>query len=66
MKLVLKTRDASDKDYMYEVHKEGCAHLKFNKAQVFVTDKYKTAEDFIKVDMGTDIERKEYRIIPCA
>lgn len=65
MKLALKTRDAGDKDYMYEVHKDGCTHLRFNKLQVFVSDKYETAEDFIKSDMETDIPREEYKIMPC-
>ena len=65
MKLAIKTRDTADKGYMYEIHKAGCAHLKFNKAQVWITDKYNTASELLKADMGIDNLPEDYKIMPC-
>ena len=65
MKLAIKTRDNVREDYLYEVHKSPCAHLRRDSLQAFVSDKYENAEDFIKADMENDIARKDYRIMPC-
>lgn len=60
-----------DRDYLYEVHKSGCAHLKFQKMNVWETDRYETPEELIEADMvdiqqiGGVNERQNYRIMPC-
>ena len=66
MKLSIKTRDNAREDYLYEVHKFPCSHLTHETTQIFVSEKYKNAEDFIKADMENDGNRKNYRIMPCA
>lgn len=65
MELVLKTRDAWDKDYLFEVHKDGCTHLRFEKMSVYKTDKYATPQELITADAGTDNSLDMYKIMPC-
>lgn len=65
MKLALKTRDNIAEDYLYEVHRAGCTHLRRESNQVFVSDKYHTPEEFIRADMGNDVPRESYIIMPC-
>lgn len=65
MELSLKSKDT----WGYEVHRAGCSHLKKNAMQVFTTNKYETAEDFITADRKDDFEdeipREDYEIMPC-
>ena len=67
----MKTRNAIDKNYLYEIHRAGCAHLKFNKMNVWETEKYVTPEEMIEADIkdieqiGGENARDNYRIMPC-
>lgn len=65
MKLALKTRDNLQEEYLYEIHSFGCSHTRKEAGQVFVSEKYETPEEFIIADMGNDISRNNYRIMPC-
>lgn len=66
MKLALKTRDNLRENYLYEVHLAGCSHLEKEVCgKAFITDEYQSPEDFIKVDMGKDLARDDYKIMPC-
>ena len=65
MELVLKTRDNMREKYMYEIHRAGCSHLRRESNQVFASSKYQSPEDFIKADMGNDMSREDYEIMPC-
>ena len=65
MKLAIKTRDNLREDYLYEVHRAGCSHLKKEFSQVFITDKYNSPEELIKSDMCEDLSFNDYKIMPC-
>ena len=66
MRYALKSLSVDKGTVRYEVHCNGCKDIgKGEPLQVFYSDKFENAEDFVKADAEDDIEISAYRIMPC-